>query len=159
MEPMDSQKLHDWIQIVGIVAVVASLIFVGLELRQEQGLARADLGSQSFQMAADLHLSLSDPDLARAWTKMLESPDRLTTQERHQVDSVLHAAKTLFMRECYLTDRGVFAECRGLVLNIGPVFFGSEYAQTWWRTQRGDEPILPDWIDEQITNIRAGNVP
>ena len=152
---MDSQKLHDWIQIVGIVAVVASLIFVGVELRQEQGLARADLGSQSFQLAADLQLALTDPDFAKAWTKMLERPERLTTQERHQVDGVLHAAKTLFMRECYLTDRGVFAECHGLVLNIGPVFFGSEYAQSWWRTQRADERILPDWIDEEIANSRS----
>ena len=151
---MDSQKLHDWIQIIGIVAVVASLIYVGLELRQEQRLARADLGSQSFQAAADLHLTLMDPDVAKAWETMQDRPEDLSTPERYQVDGILHAAKTLFMRECYLTDRGVFAECRGLVLNIGPTFFGSEYAQSWWRTQRGDEPILPDWIDEEIANSR-----
>ena len=149
---MDSKKLHDWIQIIGIVAVVGSLIYVGLELRQEQRLARADLGSQSFQITAELHLTLTDPDFAKAWTKMLERPDRLTTQERHQVDGVLHAAKTLVMRECYLTDRGVFAECRGLVFNIGPVFFGSDYAQNWWRKNRSDEPMLPGWIDEEIAN-------
>ncbi len=147
---MDSQKLHDWIQIIGIVAVVASLIYVGLELRQEQRLARADLGSQSFQIAADLHLTLTDPDVAKAWTKMLNNPEDLTASEQRQVDGILHAAKTLFMRECYLTDRDVFAECRGLVLNIGPVFFASEYAQSWWRSQRADEPILPDWIDDEI---------
>jgi uncharacterized phage protein gp47/JayE len=31
---MDSAKLNDWIQVVGIFALVASLIFVGIEVRQ-----------------------------------------------------------------------------------------------------------------------------
>jgi hypothetical protein len=39
---MDSAKLNDWMQVVGIFAVVASLIFVGLEMRQSQRIALAD---------------------------------------------------------------------------------------------------------------------
>ena len=31
---MSNGKLHDWIQITGVFAVVASLVFVGLEVRQ-----------------------------------------------------------------------------------------------------------------------------
>ncbi len=33
---MDSAKLNDWLQLVGIFALVASLIFVGLQLKQTQ---------------------------------------------------------------------------------------------------------------------------
>lgn len=36
---MDSAKLNDWMQVIGIFAVVASLIFVGLQMRQEQKIA------------------------------------------------------------------------------------------------------------------------
>jgi hypothetical protein len=36
---MDSAKLNDWMQIVGIFAVVASLIFVGLQMKQSQAIA------------------------------------------------------------------------------------------------------------------------
>jgi hypothetical protein len=36
---MDSAKLNDWMQVVGIFAVVASLVFVGLQMRQEQEIA------------------------------------------------------------------------------------------------------------------------
>ena len=39
---MDSTKLHDWMQVVGIFAVVLSLIFVGLQMRQSQEIAIAD---------------------------------------------------------------------------------------------------------------------
>ena len=40
---MDSQKLHDWLQIIGIAAVVASLVFVGLQLKQSDEIALADI--------------------------------------------------------------------------------------------------------------------
>jgi len=40
---MDSQKLHDWLQIIGIAAVVASLIFVGLQLKQSDEIALAEV--------------------------------------------------------------------------------------------------------------------
>ncbi len=38
---MDSAKLHEWLQIVGIFALVASLIFVGLQLKQGHEIALA----------------------------------------------------------------------------------------------------------------------
>ena len=52
---MDSQKLNDWMQVAGIFAVVASLIFVGLQMKQSQEIAiaaqyqeRAALGMEYF---------------------------------------------------------------------------------------------------------------
>ena len=38
---MDSAKLNDWIQIVGAAAIVASLLFVGIQLKQAQDIAIA----------------------------------------------------------------------------------------------------------------------
>ncbi len=38
---MDSAKLNEWMQVVGIFAVVASLIFVGLQMKQSQEIAVA----------------------------------------------------------------------------------------------------------------------
>jgi len=38
---MDSSKLNDWLQVVGLFTVVASLIFVGVQLKQTQQIAIA----------------------------------------------------------------------------------------------------------------------
>ncbi len=38
---MDSAKVNDWMQIIGIFALVASLIFVGLQMKQSQDIAIA----------------------------------------------------------------------------------------------------------------------
>jgi len=39
---MDSAKLNDWMQVIGIFALVASLIFVGLQMKQTHEIALSD---------------------------------------------------------------------------------------------------------------------
>jgi len=46
---MDSAKLNDWMQVVGIFALVASLIFVGLQMKQSHEIAL----SEAFQARTD----------------------------------------------------------------------------------------------------------
>ncbi len=38
---MDSAKLNDWMQVIGIFALVASLLFVGLQMKQDREIALA----------------------------------------------------------------------------------------------------------------------
>ena len=40
---MDSAKLNDWLQVIGLFAVVASLIFVGLQMRQTDAIALSEM--------------------------------------------------------------------------------------------------------------------
>ena len=39
---MDSKKLNDWLQIVGLFGVIASLVFVGVQVRQTQVIAEGE---------------------------------------------------------------------------------------------------------------------
>jgi hypothetical protein len=39
---MDSAKLNDWLQVIGIFALVASLIFVGLQMKQTQEIGQGE---------------------------------------------------------------------------------------------------------------------
>ena len=55
---MDMAKLNDWLQIVGIFAVVASLIFVGLQLKQTQEIAIAGQYQQRFDSVADFQSAM-----------------------------------------------------------------------------------------------------
>ena len=52
---MNSGKLNDWLQVIGLFAVVGSLIFVGLQMRQEQRIAL----SQAYQERADQSMALT----------------------------------------------------------------------------------------------------
>jgi hypothetical protein len=55
---MDTAKLNDWLQIVGIFAVVASLVFVGLQLKQTQEIAIAGQYQQRYDSLADFYASM-----------------------------------------------------------------------------------------------------
>jgi hypothetical protein len=39
---MDSGKLSDWLQVVGLFGVIASMVFVGLQMKQDREIALAD---------------------------------------------------------------------------------------------------------------------
>ena len=53
---MDSAKLHDWLQIVGLAAVVGGLIFVGYEVQQNTTQIRAE-AANSINEALSIHNS------------------------------------------------------------------------------------------------------
>jgi len=151
---MIDKRWKDAFELLGLVAIVASLIFVGMEIQQERDLARSDLAAQSFENTAAFHLTLSSPDFAKTYAKSLESPKDLTIEEKLQVDGYLRAFVSLIRRECYLTAREVFAECSGIVQGIGPSVFGNKYAQVWWQLNKPEVgPYFPEWIGSVITNF------
>lgn len=62
---MNSSKLSDWVQIIGIFAVVLSLIFVGLQMRQTQEIAMATLYQMRSDSAQALGAQMIDNEKAR----------------------------------------------------------------------------------------------
>jgi len=57
---MDTVKLNDWMQVIGIFAVVASLIFVGLQLRQADEVATFEALSEANQRMQEMNTQLVD---------------------------------------------------------------------------------------------------
>jgi hypothetical protein len=59
---MDSAKLNDWMQVIGIFAVVISLMFVGYQLKQSQDIAIAGQNQERQSVAFDYYASLIQVD-------------------------------------------------------------------------------------------------
>ena len=152
-------RWKEQLEIIGMIAIVASLVFVGLQLQQDRHLIRAELGAHSQDFSATIDLALGEPDVSSAWAKMLERPEDLSVEEMVRVNSVLAAARRLFLRECYLVTLEVFVECEGLVRGQATHYFGNKYAQSWWRARsnsigrRPDPYGTRDTIDRIVTSI------
>jgi hypothetical protein len=148
---MNNTNWKDIAELIGIAAIVASLVFVGLQMQQDRVHARAELGADSFSNLASLRLQMTGDEIARVFAKAIESPSELTTAEKLQVNGYLEAYLYLVTRDCYLKERDVFPECEIIVREYGPRFFGNHYAQSWWRLQNtADLSFLPDWVDGMI---------
>lgn len=63
---MDAAKLNDWMQVLGIFALVASLIFVGLQMRQEHEIARVMIYQERASSTAEVTASLASNPAAMA---------------------------------------------------------------------------------------------
>lgn len=78
---MDSAKLNDWMQVIGIFALVASLIFVGMQMRLDREIARVMIYQSRASTTAEVLATLaSSPDAMAASVKSL-SGDPITDQD------------------------------------------------------------------------------
>lgn len=67
---MDSAKLNDWMQVAGTFALVASLIFVGLQMRQEHEIARVMIYQERASSVAETNMAAAaSPEAIAAFTK------------------------------------------------------------------------------------------
>ncbi len=73
---MDSAKLNDWMQVVGIFAVVASLIFVGLQMIQDREIALAGQYQERSAMAVEYWngLAQSEYDVRTIGNNVIANP-------------------------------------------------------------------------------------
>ena len=64
---MDFSKVHDWIQIVGLFGIMASLVFVGLQVRQTQAIGEGEMASNFMEQILVARSMLADH--ADVWRK------------------------------------------------------------------------------------------
>ena len=64
---MDSAKINDWMQIIGIFAVVASLVFVGMQLQQEDRAASLQVNEADVVSSTQIDLAIAER--AELWVR------------------------------------------------------------------------------------------
>ena len=84
---MDTDRLNRWLSLVANVSVVAGIIFLGLELRQNNELLRFEAASIYFENRVwGVNKSLENPEFARMIFKA-RNDDELDDFETYQVRS------------------------------------------------------------------------
>jgi len=80
---VNSQRLNDWLQIVGLFGVIGSLIFVGLQLRQTQAIALSETYQNRTASTIAMNVGvMSSPEALSGIAKIYgNKPDELTMSE------------------------------------------------------------------------------
>jgi hypothetical protein len=141
-------------EVIGGTTIVASLIFVGIQIRQDHVIARSELGAASLESFAVINQIMIDPDFAAVWAKTLDAPKELSAVEMLRVNGFLNLVADHMARECYLMEREIFVECDNAIRDVIRRYFGNSYAQTWWRlTDTRPAVVLPKWVDAEISSL------
>ena len=116
---MTANKLREWLEVVGLFSVVASLVFVGLQMKQSHEIALSQASQARVAMAVDTLVSTAENSLfvsaqAKGLTGEEQSPEEkaamgqygLFAEERWQASKealkgLLRDASTIPVRRAY----------------------------------------------------------
>ena len=146
-------KLHDWIQIVGLFAVVASLVFVGYEVRiSGQDAVSSTLLADNEVIVAVESLVIDNAD---TWLRGCRG-DELAPTEQLIFTRIYQAyAFTNFLR--WMGDvRGVGAGREDISIdNMAMLLYRSPGLHREWERHREWRAHMPDQIDFQRWRARV----
>jgi hypothetical protein len=143
----------DGIQIVATVGVLAGLILVAYEIRQNSNLAEADavraltVGWQQIQMTE------YETDIASIFVKSTEDPENLTLAEIGKMSAWLSVIVNQFSLSFSMDERGLGYDygdvpygTEGELMANFEYYFNSRFARSWYLENKF-------WIEPQIAKI------
>lgn len=109
---MNQAKLRDWLEIIGIFAVVASLIFVGLQMQQAQKISMSQTYQARTATAAEWNMAFAaNPAALSAYRKASEgNEDEIAAQEYDALNRTLVGLYYLYDNAYYQYQAGFVSE-------------------------------------------------
>lgn len=103
-----SIKLSSWVEIVGVTSVVLSLIFVGVELRQNTRASEAQALLDLNTAFNEINMwKISTPELIQLRKKVDTRFDELTKAEKRQAINMFQIELNLFENSYMYFERGI----------------------------------------------------
>ena len=94
-------------EVIGAIAIVVSLIYVGIQVNDGTRAARSATASDAASVMQAWYLEVgSDPQKSTAFLNGMASPDALTREEFYQFTMMLHAGFLAFQNAYYLSQEG-----------------------------------------------------
>lgn len=162
---MIRQQWKDLAEAIGFTAVIASLLFVGIETRNST--KQAELTTQALEISAyqalmsnidDLNkVLLQNPDLAPLTAEIWESDP--ADPKSYQMQRVLYILFRHGDLAYFMYERGAIDKNR-LDSALSPIPVYSETGREFWETRRQSfSPGYQAYIDEIINRQLAANSP
>ena len=144
---METSKISDWLQVVGMFGVMASLVFVGLQMKQTQEIALSNIyQSRSDANVEMLMAATNSPEVISVIAKAYRGQaDQLTMEEAVAFEHYLGATVTMIENNYRQFESG---------------FLPEEHWQRNLRELKGTlsspvrrEIIMSWWWSESFTNL------
>ena len=128
---MDSAKLNDWMQVVGIFALVASLIFVGLQMKQSQEIALAAQYQARAEAAQNLFMTMQESGISMS--TMRNPPNERTPEESVAAYNLAVWGWTQYDNHFYQYNAGFLDDesWEGLSRRIQDLYDNCDLRVTW----------------------------
>ena len=144
---MDSAKLNDWMQVVGIFAVVASLVFVGLQMKQSQEIAIADQYQARAEAAQAMYMSVLES--GQSWESLDIPWEQKSPEERSLQIAVMNWSWTQYDNHYFQYVAGFLDEESwiGLRRRIDQLYSFCDARQSWESNRNFFRASFVEYVD------------
>jgi hypothetical protein len=154
---MDMAKINDWLQLVGFFGIIASLVFVGLEMQQSRQIAIADIYQQRAEMIIQVNSIRLTSEILHETRSKLEAGDTLTGTEQDLLDASWNPGLNYAENNHFQYQLGLLSEEQWLSTRNNwrervrnPVFL------EWWKGDRASwRESFAQAVDELIEEEKA----
>ena len=123
-------NLKSVIDAISAVAVILSLVFVGLQINESTRATRSSTAAETTATIAEWYTSLGDDQqVSRVLRQYLSDPTSLTIEEQYQATMRVHALMLILQSSFYLEEEGTlsphirYSQTKAILANPGMRFY------------------------------------
>ena len=142
-------------EVVGATAVVISLIYLAIQIRQTGRIGRfAAHQTLSESLSSIVEPLYSDPQLSEMWALAESQPEKMTAEQRERFGIVLYSIFGSFYNAHLLSK--LDPDLSRQFLRLMDRFLVRKGVQAWWQRQgRHFNPEFCSVVDERLTAVVA----
>lgn len=145
---MNNVNLKTLIEFVGISAIVLSLVFVGLQLRQSQEIAIAAQYQARAEAAQSMWMSLQESGTS---VKVFQKPNAdLTPADLHTIENVTRWGWTQYDNHFFQYQAGFLDEesWQGLKARVERIYSNCDRRPIWQQMRQFLRPSFVQYVDD-----------
>ena len=158
---MESSKIGYWLQIGANIGILAGLILVGLQMRQNEELLRYQLLKQEGDSYVANEMAIAGEDYAGTWTRIHLDPYNVELKDMRVMESSLWGMgvyKWLNLYQLYEVGLVTEQQWKSAIDTDVSFAFGNPYGRGWWDAYlEGFSQDLPkdlrEYADNQIRQV------
>ena len=151
-------KLSDaakWAEVVSAVAIVVSLIYVGIQVTDNTTATRSAIANHANTEFIDWYEHISaDPEIVDVWYRGVREPENLTDQEFLRFVFLCHIVMLQFQNNFYLVEEGTLDEkvLESITLTLTTIKGTAGFDRYWALRKQLFYPEYRMFIEELMYN-------
>lgn len=138
------------------LGVIASMVFVGVEIQQNTRLVEAQLESDEYSGWVAIDASKQGEAFSEVLAKAIERPEDLTLPEMLELDGYLYTYFDLLWRRQNLHQMGLGHSLEVELTQTVYDYLGNRFARAWWEeTKFKFEPSFIDAVEAAMPSVSA----
>ncbi len=149
---MDVDVLNQWLTFVANIGVIAGLILVAVQIKQNTQITKAQLTNDYYMADLQLELTMMGEDPATSWTKSVYTPNELTKEDAVILDRYFNYGLVQIQRLQKMYEIGLVDDEWQKKMSYLGWHLGNEVGRRWWEYSKTD---FPDSFVQTVDEILA----